>query len=89
MLLNFVPRCHILIKTTTEQKGQNSMAQAATANFQIDTSADNRVDVLAAIANFFSSFNRALTAAQYAEAKFYSNRWNEKASQELRVLLNN
>lgn len=61
------------------------MAQAAT--FQIDLSSDKRVDVFAAIAGFMKSFSRSLTAAQYAEAKFYSNRWNEKASQELRVLL--
>ena len=62
------------------------MAQATA--FPIETSEDQRVDILASIANFFASFNRALVAAQHAEASFYGNRWNQKTSHELRGLLN-
>ena len=62
------------------------MAQAFA--LPIETSEDQRVDLLGAITNFFASFNRALVAAQHAEASFYSNRWNQKTSQELRGLLN-
>ena len=76
------------VQDNNQTKGLGSMAQATTAaTFQIDTSADTRVDLLAAIAGVLKSFSRALVAAQHAEAKFYSNRWDEKASQELRVLL--
>ena len=60
---------------------------AQTAALPIDISEDQRVDILKSVADFFASFNRALAAAQQAEARFYSNRWDEKASQELRVLL--